>query len=151
MSLETVTEAQPLLFHSSWHPSRVHSRTTQSCGVAESFPEGVAAANVVCRRCTRMADGGLGVYPQVPALVCNRAGAYTSECVRTYPVIGILYSISSENIHHRYYRYRYLGTNYKLQTGTRKPVRKYPRGTCLSRWVSKIIGGAEALEGYTAV
>jgi hypothetical protein len=30
LSLETVTEAQPLLFHSSWHPSRVHSRATQS-------------------------------------------------------------------------------------------------------------------------
>ena len=34
-----------------------------------------------------------------------------------------------------------------VQTGTRKPVRNYPRGACLSRWVSKNIGGAEGVRG----
>ena len=82
-------------------------------GVVEPFPEGVAAADAVCHRCTRV--GGVhGVYPQVPALVCNRAGTYPSEYVRAYPVFK--------------YCIRYLLKQPSLQNRISQACSKLPQG-----------------------
>jgi hypothetical protein len=69
--------------------------------------------------------------------VCtNVPGTQLSEyCIRYHPKTSIIVTTSTG----------YPGT--WVQTGTRKPVRNYPRGACLSRWVSKVIGGTEGVRG----